>query len=341
MSVEKRVKYDVQGGVKNYLGKQKEVKAPLKWQSSPDHPTTELAYITKAEKDLLVKQDLHGSLKGGVNRGPSGIMSLNGWGSADESQNVSGAAASAAESGRNTSDTLAEGMSAQDVRDFQAAAVASGAGQRVNPGFFDSRNTVDPDVLARAKAFNPDAFSAGRRGGIMDFFTGGGILGSIVRGLGQKLGFGKTFDQPTYDMSRFSGLPLSGSTAFQNLDIRDKFDRRFQNVDTRSKTLDEFGYSPSFLSSLVDEFGVNNIDKFGNTVGPVPSGGITNVPLDTSQDQSKDDFFKDAMVDASKDQNREILENLFNPALNFDKALDKKEKEKKRQQELLKELMLT
>ena len=75
--------FEMQGGVRNYLGKQKEVKAPLKWQSSPNHPTTELAYITKKEKDLLVKSDLHGSLKNGVNKGPSGIMSLNGWGSAD------------------------------------------------------------------------------------------------------------------------------------------------------------------------------------------------------------------------------------------------------------------
>ena len=74
----------MQGGVRNYLGKQKQVKAPLKWQSGPDHPSTELAYITQAEKDLLVKQDLHGSLKGGANRGPSGIMSLNGWGDADD-----------------------------------------------------------------------------------------------------------------------------------------------------------------------------------------------------------------------------------------------------------------
>ena len=201
MSVDKRVKYDVQGGVKNYLGKQKEVKAPLKWQSSPDHPTTELAYITEAEKNLLIKSDLHDSLKGGVNRGPSGIMSLNGWGSADESQNVSGATASAAESGRNTSDTLAAGMSNQDVQDFQAASVAAGAGQRVNPGFFDSRNTVSPDVLARAKAFAPKAYSKGRRSGFMDFITGGGITGALIRGVGQKFGLGKTYDQPTYDMS--------------------------------------------------------------------------------------------------------------------------------------------
>jgi len=48
MSVDKKIKYEMQGGVKNYLGKQKEVKAPVKWQSSPDHPETELAYMTKA-----------------------------------------------------------------------------------------------------------------------------------------------------------------------------------------------------------------------------------------------------------------------------------------------------
>ena len=28
----------MQGGGPNYLGKQKEVKAPLRWKSSPDHP---------------------------------------------------------------------------------------------------------------------------------------------------------------------------------------------------------------------------------------------------------------------------------------------------------------
>ena len=216
----------LQGGVQNYLGKQKQVTAPVKWKSSPDHPETELAYITKAEKNLLVKSDLHGSLKGGVNKGPSGIMSLNGYGSKDESQNVSGAAASAAESGRNTSDTLAEGMSAKDVQDFQAAAVAAGAGQRVNPGFFDSRNTVDPEVLARARGFSPAAFRATRGGGLMGFLSGGGFFGNLIRGLGQRFGLGKRFNEPTYDMSRLSGLPLGGSAAFENLDIRDKFDRR-------------------------------------------------------------------------------------------------------------------
>ena len=211
MAVDKKVNYDVQGGVKNYLGKQKQVKAPLKWQSSPDHPTTELAYITEAEKDLLVKSDLHGSLKGGVNRGPSGIMSLNGWGSKDSAGNevgMSGAATSDAETGRNTSNTMAEGASYKDVQDYQAGAVAAGAGQRVNPGFFDSRNTVSPEVLARAKAFAPEAFSKSRSSGIMDFITSGGILGNVIRGVGQKFGLGKKYNEPTYDMSDSNSLGL-------------------------------------------------------------------------------------------------------------------------------------
>jgi len=83
--------YAVQGGVKNYLGNQKMVHAPKYWKSAPDHPNTELTYITKPEKELLVKADLHNSLHGNENKGPQGIVSLNGWGSKDSSQNKAGA----------------------------------------------------------------------------------------------------------------------------------------------------------------------------------------------------------------------------------------------------------
>jgi len=39
--------FEMQGGVRNYLGKQKTVSdVPLKWQSGSDKPATELAYIT-------------------------------------------------------------------------------------------------------------------------------------------------------------------------------------------------------------------------------------------------------------------------------------------------------
>ena len=244
MAIDKRISYDVQGGVKNYLGKQKEVKAPVKWKSSPDHPETELAYITKAEKDLLVKKDLHGSLKGGVNRGPSGIMSLDGYGSIDSSGKdvgMSGAATSAAETGsQNAADrrelasesqrvtgspSLPPGVVDRNAQDYRDAFIAAGAGQRVNPGFFDSRNTVSPAELASAKAFNPTAYKKTRSRGIMDFITSGGLIGAGIRGLGQRFGLGKTYDQPTYDMSRLSGLPFGGTAAFENLDIRNKYNR--------------------------------------------------------------------------------------------------------------------
>ena len=84
MTIDKRMKYEMQGDEKparNYLGTQKTVSGiPVKWKSGPDAPSTELAYITKAEKDLLLKKNLHGSLKNGPNTGPDGIMSLDSQG---------------------------------------------------------------------------------------------------------------------------------------------------------------------------------------------------------------------------------------------------------------------
>ena len=214
MAVDKKIKYDMQGGVRNYLGKQKQVKAPLKWQSSPDHPTTELAYITQAEKNLLVKQDLHGSLNGGVNRGPSGIMSLNGFGSNDSSQNVSGSQVSAAETGNSGS-----GMSQSDANDFRSAAINAGAGQRVNPGFFDSVNVISPEEVAMAKDYRnqnniqgtvaKNAYNKTRGGTLGNFISGGGILGAGIRGLGQMFGLGKKYNEPTYGVdNKFNNLGL-------------------------------------------------------------------------------------------------------------------------------------
>ena len=118
---------------------------------------------------------------------------------------------------------------AQAIRN---AAIVAGAGQRVNPGFFDSRNVISPAELALARASNPRAFDRVRGGGIGSFFTGGGFLGNVIRGIGQKLGLGKTYDQATYDMSKLSGLPLGGTASFENLDIRDKFDRTADDDDS-------------------------------------------------------------------------------------------------------------
>jgi len=248
--------FKMQGGVRNYLGDQKQVKAPLNWQSSPDHPKTELAYITKKEKDLLVKKDLHGSLKGTVNKGPSGIMSLNGYGSNDPGQNVSGAAASAAETnssnardraevraefGRGvTGPSLAPGVTPKGAQDFRDAFINAGAGQRVNPGFFDSRTFLSPTEIARAKGYRNDpnnifakkSFRNTGQSGIMNFIRSGGLMGNLVRSLGQRFGLGKGYDDTSTSISENfnNNLGLDGiNPATYDFDPNAKIN---QNVDT-------------------------------------------------------------------------------------------------------------
>jgi hypothetical protein len=75
---QKKAKPVNQGGGPNYLGKQETVTVPKKWLSSPDHVVAELAYITPREQKILLDANLYGSLKGKPNKGPGGIMSLQG-----------------------------------------------------------------------------------------------------------------------------------------------------------------------------------------------------------------------------------------------------------------------
>ena len=243
MSIDKKMNYEIQAGVKNYKPSEM-VTVPKTAKSSPTHPTAHLAYITDKEKKLLIKKNLHGSLKGKANRGPGGIPSLQGDFGGGFGGFRGGGDYSSAETGdfsgfdgTPSGPDLPPGVDpkpSQEALDIRSAAIASGAGQRVNPGFFDSRDVISPEELARAQVFARDRqnrFAKGamrktRGGGLMSFIRGGGFFGNLIRGLGQRFGLGKTFDQPTYDMSRLSGLPLGGSAAFENLDIRDKFDRR-------------------------------------------------------------------------------------------------------------------
>ncbi len=198
-----------QDGVLNYIKNSESVTVPKEFKARKDAPATKLAYITAAEAKMLKKKK-----PGTPHKGPKGIPSYDSF-DADGSF-TSGAAMSAAESGRNTSDTLAAGMTGKDVQDIRSSVIAAGAGQRVNPGFFDSRNVISPEELrlARAYANRPDTrFAKGamrrtRGGGIMNFITGGGFLGNLVRGLGQRFGLGKKFNEPTYDMRQFSNLGL-------------------------------------------------------------------------------------------------------------------------------------
>ena len=159
-----------QDGVLNYIKNSESVTVPKEFKARKDAPATKLAYITADEAKMLKKMK-----KGTPHKGPKGIPSYDSF---DAQGNfTSGAAMSAAETGgkteRDRADTRAAGLSPQDVQDLRSAAIASGAGQRVNPGFFDSRDRISPSDLRLAKQFAPKAFRKTRGSGIMNFITGG------------------------------------------------------------------------------------------------------------------------------------------------------------------------
>ena len=213
MSVDKKIDYVNQDGFKNYIKNSKSVTVPREFKSRKDATPTKLAYITKDEAKMLKKMK-----KGTPHKGPKGIPSYDDFDAATGSFR-SGAAMSAAETGggrteRGRADMRAAGIGPQEAQDLRSAAIAAGAGQRVNPGFFDSRNVISPTDLRLAKAFaktSPFAKKAMRKtrgGGLLGFLSSGGILGNLIRGLGQKFGLGKKYNEPTYDMRQFSNLGL-------------------------------------------------------------------------------------------------------------------------------------
>ena len=108
--------FEMQGGVRNYLGKTEEVTAPKYWKSSPSSPSTELAYITNKEKSLLLDANIHGSLKGKPNVGASGLLSFDGFGSTDPGQNRAGGdVSSAMDAGKDDSGQQSSGGGSTDA----------------------------------------------------------------------------------------------------------------------------------------------------------------------------------------------------------------------------------
>jgi len=186
MAIDKKINYNkpiVQGGVDNYLGKQPQVQAPRKWQSSPDKPATELAYITEAEKDLILKSNIHGGLEGGPNMGPSGIMSLDSFG------DVGGGGASGGDTSAGGGyDTGAGGGG------------FSGQGPNENRQDFANRKDAQRAVLQiaeRAQAqdlgYNERANIANATYGPLQKHTGErGFLGNLFRGA-NKYGYTDTY----------------------------------------------------------------------------------------------------------------------------------------------------
>ena len=300
----KEAGFVVQDGFKNYIKNSESVTVPKEFKSREDATPTKLAYITKDEAKMLKKMK-----KGTPHKGPKGIPSYDDYDAATGSFR-SGATMSAAETGgkteRDRADFRAAGMSPQEVQDIRSAAIAAGAGQRVNPGFFDSRDVISPTDLrlareyAKTSPFAKKAFARTRGSGLLGFIRSGGILGNLVRGLGQRLGLGKRFDQPTYDMRKFSDLGLLTSRVTpNNLDIYNEF---------------------------VDDEDDNQIPiVIDNDMSLVPDRGLLEVPgipitpfqkdvIEDTQDQADDDIFKDAVAfkpGSIKDRQLKQMYNIF------------------------------
>jgi len=219
MSIDKKISYVEQDGSLNFIKNSKSVTVPKRFKARKNAPATKLAYITDAEAKMLKKMK-----KGTPHKGPKGIPSYDSFGSIDKETGkdtgMAGGDVSRAEAGDfgpiggGGGTKLPPGVKrktkpTKEEQDLRSAFIAAGGGQRVNPGLFDSRDTVSPAELRAAKQFAPKAFKKARRtGGLLGLLSGGGILGNLIRGIGQRFGLGKKFNQPTYDMSQFNDLGL-------------------------------------------------------------------------------------------------------------------------------------
>ena len=161
-----------QGGVLNYLGESEQVKAPRFWKSSPTSPSTELAYITEAEKGLLLDADLHGSLQGSPNKGPSNLLSFDGWGSEDPGQNVAGGDISAGMDSNPDHGGWSDGRGSSTGGGSQfhgSHTPASPPGVTKNP---ELPPGVDPNKQVKETGFWD---------GVVDYFKSGGLWGKAFQ----------------------------------------------------------------------------------------------------------------------------------------------------------------
>ncbi len=171
----KKVKPANQGGGPNYLGKVETVTVPKQWLSSPDHVVAELAYITPAEQKILLEANLYGSLNGTPNRGPGGLMSLQGdmgsggyaGGAGDDPAGTDSAAEAAGAGSSSAADNSGYGYGQHDDPSSpgQAPSGPSSSGydtrDRATEKDFDTPNPTSEQIeAARGFGFNSPASRA-------------------------------------------------------------------------------------------------------------------------------------------------------------------------------------
>ena len=243
MSVEKKINYKDKkltkaqqkkakainsAGIKNYLNEQETVTVPKKWLSSPDHVVAELAYITPREQKILLDADLYGSLNGQPNRGPGGIMSLQGAGDGGGSENAgtddkgnsmgggTGPSVQAPPGVRSNPTAPTDGTEGtlSDPRekfDFVGNTTFGPTQKYTGGGFFSGANKygyrdVDTNPFSKNYGDTKPGYAGRIIGGLGSLLTGipfvGGVLGNMYdKGKG-------IFGPKQKDMSQFNNLGL-------------------------------------------------------------------------------------------------------------------------------------
>jgi|TARA_R100001224_G_scaffold100011_1_gene70904 hypothetical protein len=364
MSVDKKISYEkdkpaVQGGVENYLGRQPEVQAPRKWKSSPDKPETELAYITKAEKDLILKANIHGGLEKGPNMGPSGIMSLDSFG------DIGGAGAAGV-------DTAASGE-AMAGRGF------SGKGPNETQSAFDARKRNQREILQKAEQRQAERLGYRERKNISDFKSrkpmakfGMNILsglmslinpalGLFTRGInffGDKLqdlrGYnpdGTPRTQAEYEKARLDrqltnrldnlyDRKLSGKNYSQkNIDMLEAMGVTTSKGNIKSaieRDIINEPEMPLFSKTYISSLAQPKVNTIVPPAKPSIKEGIQTIDVGINDPA----FDNQLIADASYDQQKNVLENILNTEdTGVGEFIEDKEQKDKRQQELLNEIM--
>ena len=261
--------FDMQGGVRNYLGKTEEVTAPKFWQSAEDSPPTELSYITDAEKNLLLEANLHGSLMNNQpNVGASGILSFDGWGDASDgfggnSSNAgpAGGASSGGNYGGNTNNNNNSGNNNNNNSfDYEGAAYGTPDSIASITSSNDSGNNyvvpdpqLPPGVISNNFDYETDAYS-------MDAGYG---LGTITNA---------TWDNDTKSVNIEQTPGIINTEQYQTanlgayLDSPDVSDQDKKDTLNKLQALSNSNLKGSKLSNIETDFVLNNLDLAFNNI---------------------------------------------------------------------------
>jgi len=286
-------------GIKNYLGEQENVTVPKKWLSSPDHVVAELAYITPREQKILLDADLYGSLNGKPNRGPGGIMSLQGGGGGVTSDGKGGhtgtadadidkgpAAEAAIAAGKSTSvDTKEDERRAKkEAKDFRQSKYTEGY-QPVN--IFEKASFYNTDYQKKQniKVAQKRAFELAKRlekyvHGDMDMdydFTQDIYGNKISKGLENLISNKNT----TIESSRPNLYTVNPSTKYSVVQaILDKTrpdtQVTLENTKKAMRDYNMLSVDPNISKEKLDAIG--NRGKTPDQINP-PSGGDNNQPF--------------------------------------------------------------